>query len=266
MVGSLGPAAVSLLGTTFGDNLVSIPALLALVLVLGSAGDAGAARASWLALAAGVLAGAATGLKLTMAAYHLALVAAAALVWWHSGSLAKRLGLLSLGSLLGFLPTGGFWDWQLARRFGNPVFPFANGFFRSEYQSLENFRDPRYMVHSAYDLVRPLVDSALGRYERLMEIGMRDIRFLLLLVAGLACVLLWAAARARRERLQPWRDRERALLAWWITAYLAWALAFYTYRYAALLEFTAPLLLFVLLRRLRSRAARSCAPWRWRRC
>ena len=33
-------------------------------------------------------------------------------------------------------------------------------------------------------------------------------------------------------------------------AYLAWALAFYTYRYAALLEFTAPLVLFVLLRRL----------------
>jgi len=250
VVGSLGPAAVSLLGTTFGDNLVSLPALLALVLVLRSASEAGSARASWLALAAGVLAGASTGLKLTMAAYHLALFAAAALVWWHAGSLVKRLGLLSLGSLLGFWPTGGFWDFELARRFGNPVFPFANGLFRSEYQSLENFRDTRYMVHSAYDLVRPLVDSALGRYERLMEIGMRDIRFLLLLVAGLACVLLWVASRARRERSVPWGDRERAFLAWWTTAYLAWALAFYTYRYAALLEFTAPLVLFVLLRRL----------------
>ncbi len=250
VVGSLGPAAVSLLGTTFGDNLVSIPALLALVLVLHSGHEAGALRASRLALAAGVLAGAATGLKLTMAAYHAALFAAAVLLWWHGGSLVKRLSLLTLGSLLGFLPTGGFWDFELWRRFGNPVFPFANGIFRSEYQSLENFRDTRYVVHSAYDLFRPLVDSALGRSERLMEIGMRDVRFLLLLAAGLACVVLWVASRVRRERLAPLDNRERAFLAWWITAYLAWALAFYTYRYAALLEFTAPLLLFVLLRRL----------------
>jgi hypothetical protein len=46
------------------------------------------------------------------------------------------------------------------------------------------------------------------------------------------------------------RSRQRALLAWWVASYLAWALAFYTYRYAALLEFTAPLLLFALLGRL----------------
>jgi len=252
VVGSLGPAAISLLGTTFGDNLVSIPALLALVLVMAAGQDRGSAHAPRLALAAGALAGAATGLKLTMAAYHLALFVAAALLWWQGGSRAKRFGLLSVGSLIGFLPTGGFWDFELWRRFGNPVFPFANATFRSNYQSFENFRDTRFMLQSPYDMVRPLVDSALGRSERLMEIGMRDVRFLLLLVAGLVCVLLWVAARLRRERREPFDTRERALVAWWITAYLAWALAFYTYRYAALLEFTAPLLLFVLLRRLSS--------------
>ena len=250
VVGSLGPAAVSLLGTSFGDNLVSIPALLALVLVIGSADAVGARRASFLALAAGILAGASTGLKLTMAAYHLALFAAAVLLWRTGGSLARQLGLLSFGSLLGFWATGGFWYQELARRFGNPVFPFANGIFRSEYQSLENFRDARFMLHSAYDLVRPLVDSALGRGDRFMEIGMRDIRFLLLLAAGLGFVLLWIASHVRRERLEPLHDRERAFVVWWIAAYVAWALAFYTYRYAALLEFTAPLVLFLLLRRL----------------
>ena len=250
VVGSLGPAAISLLGTTFGDNLVSIPALLALVLVFHGTHAAATPRAPWLALAAGVLAGAATGLKLTMASYQLALFVAAALLWWRGGSLAERLGLLSLGSLLGFLPTGGLWDLALWRRFGNPLFPFANAFFRSDFQSFENFRDTRFMAHTAYDLVRPLVDSALGRTERLMEIGMRDVRFLLLLGAGLGCIVLWIMARVRHERPEPLEGRERALVAWWLTAYLAWALAFYTYRYAALLEFTAPLVLFVLLRRL----------------
>ena len=254
VVGSLGPAAVSLLGTTFGDNLVSIPALAALLLLLRAPGGA-AALAPRHALWVGVLAGTATGLKLTMAAYHAGLFAAAALFWWRSGALAKRLALLTAGSVLGFLPTAGVFDLELWRRFGNPLFPFANAIFRSEWQSLENFRDTRYLVHTPYDLVRPLVDTALGRSERLMEIGMRDVRFLLLLAAAVACGALWVAARTGIGRAaEPWGDRTRAFLAWWAASYLAWALAFYTYRYAALLEFTAPLLLFALLARL--------LPWR----
>ena len=113
-----------------------------------------------------------------------------------AGRSAKRLGLLSLGSLLGYLPTGGFWAIELQRRFGNPVFPFANNFFRSEYQSLQT----GFAERLSYGLVRPVVDMALGRPGRLAEIAMRDVRFLLLLAAGLACVAVWVAARARGTR------------------------------------------------------------------
>jgi hypothetical protein len=250
LAGSLGPAAVSLLGTTFGDNLVSIPALGALLLLLASASEGSPRRAQGLALAAGALAGAATGLKLTMAAYHVGLFAAALVLWRSSGDLARRLGLLGAGSLVGFAPTGGFWDLELWRRFGNPLFPFANGLFRSGYQSLENFRDTRFMARSAYDLLRPFVDTALGRSDRLMEIGMRDVRFALLLGAGLGVLLLAARARARGEGPEPLERKAAAFAAWWASSYLAWALAFYTYRYAALLEFTAPLLLVWLALRL----------------
>ena len=246
VVGSLGPAAVSLLGTTFGDNLVSIPAALALLLVLATGPDANARWASWLAFAAGVLGGAALGLKLPMAVYQLGLLVAAGALWWRSGSLAKRLGMLSLGSLLGYLPTGGFWASELQRDFGNPVFPFANNLFRSEYQSLETGMVERL----SYGLVRPVVDMALGRPGRLAEITMRDVRFLLLLVAGIGCAAVGAAARARGSRREPWSAFQRALLAWWLTAYVAWALMLSTYRYVALLEFTAPLVLFLVLRRL----------------
>jgi hypothetical protein len=247
VVGCLGPAAVSLLGTTFGDNLVSIPALGSLALVLWSAGRSGT-KATRALLAAGLLTGAAAGLKLTMAAYAIGLAAAVALLAWPKGAVVKHVGLLAAGGIAGFLPTAGFWDFQLWRRFGNPLFPFANATFRSEWQSVENFRDTRYMVHSAYDLVRPFVDTALGRSERLIEIGMRDVRYLLLLAAFLACAGAFLAARAGlRPAREPLAERARALLAFWAASYLAWALAFYTYRYAALLELTAPLLLFVLL-------------------
>jgi hypothetical protein len=174
------------------------------------------------------------------------LLVAAGVLWWRSGSRAKRLGMLSLGSLLGYLPTGGSWASGLQRHFGNPVFPFANNLFRSEYQRLET----GFAERLSYGLVRPVVDLALGRPGRLAEIAMRDVRFLLLLVAGFAGVAVWAAARARGTRRDPWSGRERALLVWWLTAYVVWALLLSTYRYAALLEFTAPLVLFLVLRRL----------------
>jgi hypothetical protein len=248
VVGSLGPAAVSLLGTTFGDNLVSIPAALALVLVLATGADASPRRASWRALAAGLLGGAAAGLKLPMAVYQLALLVAAGVLWWSSGSLAKRLGMLSLGSLLGYMSTGGFWAIELQRRFGNPVFPFANDLFRSEYQTPKTGMVERF----SYGLVRPILDMALGRPGRLAEIEMRDVRFLLLLVAGIGCAAVWLVARARGARRVPWSGCEWALLVWWLTGYVAWGLLLSTYRYATLLEFTAPLVLFLLLRRLAS--------------
>ena len=132
-----------------------------------------------------------------MAVYQLGLLVAAGVLWWRSGSLAKRLGILSLGSLLGYLPTGGFWAIELQRRFGNPVFPFANNLFRSEYQSLETGMAERF----SYGLVRPVVDMALGRPGRLAEIAMRDVRFLLLLAAALGCAVVVGGSAC------PWRPR-----------------------------------------------------------
>ena len=250
VAGILGPAAVSLLGTTFGDNLVSIPALGALVLVLRERVEGSGQGGAWRAVAAGLLAGAAVGLKLTMAPYAVALFVAAAIAWAPGGAVWRRLLLLAGGSVLGFAACGGFWCWMLARRFGNPVFPLANAYFRSPYHAPANFRDTRWMARSAYDFVRPFFDTALGRPERFMEIGMRDLRFLLLLLAGALLLVASALALARRrpDHAPRLARREAALLAYWLVAYVLWAAAFYTYRYAALLEFTAPLLLIVLLR------------------
>ncbi len=249
IVGSLGPAAISLLGTTFGDNLVSLPALAALLLVLRDDEAPPRLDPSTAALAAGALAGCATGLKLTMASFQVALFVAAAVAWERGRRRWVRLALLAAGSTLGFLLSSGFWYWRLAQRFGNPVFPFANWLFRSPYHSTEGFRDARWMAHSAFDLLRPFVDTALGHPQRFLEIGMRDLRFLLLLLAALLVLLVWARSLGRGGPAPILLDRRAvAFAAYWLTAYLVWAWVFYYYRYIALLEFTAPLLLFVLLR------------------
>jgi hypothetical protein len=57
LVGAIGPDAVSLVGTTFGDNLVSIPGLLALVLVVRSVDPSRRPPHPATLVGAGVLAG-----------------------------------------------------------------------------------------------------------------------------------------------------------------------------------------------------------------
>ena len=68
-----GPNARSLAGTTTGDTTVSIPALLALLLVLGDQRFTDKAAGAPLLLGAGFLGGAAMGLKLTMGVFLVAL-------------------------------------------------------------------------------------------------------------------------------------------------------------------------------------------------
>jgi hypothetical protein len=255
LLGGMGPAAVSMLGTSFGDNLVTLPALLALVIVLGQIEDrTGGQPHLWALLGAGLLAGVATGLKLTMGLYHVALLAAA-VVWLRGRDKGwAGIGLIGLGSLLGFAPTGGFWAWRLFRLLGNPVFPFANALFRSDFYAPENFGSTLYVTRTPYDLLRPALDTALGRAERLQEIGLRDGRLLLVFVVALLYLALLAVGLTRRPPGQTaWVSLgrgEKAFLFYWLTAYLLWAQFLPYYRYFTLLEFTAPLVAFLLLRRL----------------
>jgi hypothetical protein len=237
VLAGLGVNAVSLLGTTCGDTLVSLPALAALAVAL----EAATPRAR---LAAGALAGAAAGLKLTM----LVPAGALGLTLLASGAKPRLRGLLAfaVGAALGFLALHGAWSWALFERFGNPVFPLANGVFRSPYYPPTNLFERRFAAaHGAEALVLP-IQMAAGWTSRLQELRFREPRFLVL---GLA-LLVWAAARARgaAPALAP---AARMLLAFWLLAYLAWAYLLHYYRYAAVLELLAPAVILALL-----------APWR----
>ena len=238
LLGATGQNAVSLLGTTFGDNLASIPALGALLAVVSVERPR---RASL--FLAGALGGAAVGLKLTMAAPHagLALMAVGLASQRRQPDLLVAFGL---GSLLGCGLTNGWWALELWRRLGNPVFPFLNDIFHSPFAPPTPMRDLRWMSGGATLLLQPAVDAALGHSERLQEVRLRDPRLLLVFLSLLA----WLGSQlvgARAGRAPA--GAGRSVLLYWIGGYAAWVAVFHYYRYATTLELLAPTVALVAL-------------------
>src|SRR5258708_13261299 len=159
-----------------------------------------------------------------MGLFHVALLEIAVLWLWRRDKGWAGIGLIGLGSFLGFAPTGGFWAWRLFRLLGNPVFPFANALFRSDFYAPANFGSTLYVARTPYDLLRPALDTALGRAERLQEAGLRDGRLLLVLVVGLLSLALLAMGYMRRGGDQTAQvslgPRETAFLAYRLLPYL----------------------------------------------
>ena len=77
---------------------------------------------------------------------------------------------------------------------------------------------------------------------RLQEIPFQDACWLLVLLAALA----WVGLRLARRR-PPLPTGQQSLLVYVLVSYVVWGSAFYYYRYAAVLEFLAPLALVVLI-------------------
>ena len=146
-------------------------------------------------LAAGLAAGAAAGLKLTVLVPGVAL--AAGLLAADPVPLAV-LPRFALGSVLGFLATGGFWCERLLERFANPVFPFLNGLFRSPFFSAGAVFEPRFVARHWWEPLSLPLEMAMGWTSGLQEIRFREPRFLLVFLA-----LLGRPRRRARTRSQP---------------------------------------------------------------
>lgn len=193
---SVAAAAIAVVGAVFqaelggslADVIVSLPALGGVLLVLR--GASGGKGASWWPYAlAGVMGGIASGAKLTMVPYTLALgVTVVALAVW-----CRRPAFLvahGCGAVVGLLAATGWWSWSLWQTERSPFFPFFNSVFGSPDWSGPDFRDPRYGPHSVGEALS--YPFAMLRGTRLVsDVPLRDPRWVVLLVLiALALVVL----------------------------------------------------------------------------
>ena len=265
LLGLLGAANISELGTMFADNLISLLVLGGVWLLLANfrlltAGPAG--RALLLAGAGGLLFGLAAGLKQPAAVFCVGWCAALLVV---PGPLWRRVGLafvFGLGVLAGIAAGGGYWMYDLWVRYGNPLFPYFNHVFASPMAALADYRDPRFLPRSIWEaLFFPFVIVFDPR--RTAEIDFRDLRFPLfaVLLAATGLVALYRRLSAGREEAAappgsqavPARRQGLFLLCGALVAYAAWLRLFGIYRYLLPLEMLAPLGIWLLISRF---------PWR----
>lgn len=254
-LGMMGAMAVSELGTTFHDNLISLfslGSLLGLALYYRHLVEAPPARALGVAAVMGLAAGLGAGLKQPAVIFAIGACAALLLVtasWLRRFLLSFCYGL---GVLAGIAATGGFWLWRMWRDYGNPLFPYYNQFFKSPWAVEADYVNRGMLPRDWLEVVAyPFVFTADPKL--VGEAVFFDLRAPVLYALAIAAALAWPL---RRRWAGPGSvaltDRHPAnlVLGASAVAYLVWLKLFGVYRYLVPLEMLTPLLILVLADRL----------------
>jgi hypothetical protein len=247
------PVLMEQFGSSFADITTAELVLAGALMLVGAIRT----PSTWRMAVAGFLLGAASALKLTnsLDAVSLAIVPLFLPVRWP-----KRLGsavLYVLSGGLGFASVSLPWSIQLQRHFGNPLFPFLNGIFRSPEFTTAPIIDFRFVPTSlAAALWRPFAMMAPVRMVH-VERPMPDLRYALLIVLAVLLVLVRWVRRLRGGQAPAGKPGDaaesRALLALgcaFLLDWVIWLTRFGNSRYFIPMACVAAVLVVVLTCRL----------------
>ncbi|ANW06056.1 hypothetical protein LMTR13_33060 [Bradyrhizobium icense] len=236
LIAAVGPMTLSEVGTSFSDILTALPIVAGCILILSSNGSHHGRY-----VLAGLLIGAAVGLKLTNVVYALG---AAAAVLVAARPLLATL-CLGVGGLIGALATGGAWGLMLWREMGNPIFPLFNAVFQSKELIPMNIMDWQFMPRGILDALAYPFYWLVGD-NRSSEHPFRDARFAVAML-----LLVFGICRSLATRVTIFTQRDIQFLLFFIVSYATWLAVFSIQRYAIVLELLcAPLIVLMISRAL----------------
>jgi Glycosyltransferase family 87 len=241
------PMALSEAGTTIVDLILAVPVLLAYLLLLTRDDEAAPRHAS---VAAGLLLGLATGLKITNAVF--AIGAPAFFLTGPSNARRRMAGAmqLMLGTIAGFACIAGWWHLEVWRRFHNPTFPYFNNIFHSPDFPPVAMRDNSFVTHSPWALLTYPWHWLVGgsttpvRLSPASETDPKDARFAYALVGAVAVAVL--ALVRRQRRFAPLSRPETGLLLACAIDFPVWLYIFGIHRYMVPLEILCGTVVLVL--------------------
>ncbi|MBI3676637.1 MAG: hypothetical protein HY243_08460 [Proteobacteria bacterium] len=239
-----GGLTLSLTGTTYYDNVMSVFTLsgLALLVTQRETLSTGAlSRAAAIALIAGLVTGSAVGLKLPQAPYAIGFAAALAVLPGDIKHRGTRLLAGGLGGVLGLALFAGYWWWKMDHLTGNPLFPYFNQYFHSPLALDATYRDTRFLPANLREaLLYPILFSIDWRVANDLPFG--DARVGLAYLTVLITLPFWIfSGRSRKPLVAP--AAAAAIFAFAIATYIAWISIFAIYRYILALEMLAPIVI-----------------------
>jgi hypothetical protein len=240
------------LGTTFGDNMVSIPMLGGILLLIRyfMSDDSQRKIPIWHLGVSGILMGAALGLKLTVVIYILGIAVAFPLAMLMPPRRLRPTLLVAFwgGILAGFLAGYGMWGIELYKAYHNPFFPLFNNIFRSPFYEFQNSMDVRYIPHMWQKIF--FYPFFFAQKTCLASEQMhRDMRWALcyialLLLAGFSLYRICRKIRRTDAEASMREIQCLMLLTLFVSiSYVSWQYLFSMYRYLSVLEWIAPIFL-----------------------
>lgn len=258
LIGMLGAGTLAELGTTFGDNLISIFLLASLWILLDNYQrllEDRTLKVFLIVACAGLLSGMAPGLKQPSAIFVVGWCAAFLLLPVPFSRRILLAFFFGIGVLMGIAVTGGFWMYELWSHYGNPLFPYFNDVFRSPMGDAAHYRDTHFLPPSLWEAVFLPFLIVLNPF-RVGEIAFRDLR-LILFIAALILTIAFSLRKATVKTEQPLtRHKGFFLISAMVVSYLVWLKMFAIYRYLLPLEMLAPLAIWILVERFPLRVSR----------
>ena len=237
------PVSISILGTTLADLIMATFISAALLIRLPTGFEA----RPWRGALTGLILGIGVGLKPTIlpicVAYGIVFYAMLAMLT-RPAKAAVEFVAFGLAAAAATLVTAGPWQLAVLRETGNPIFPYANEFFRSPFVPPIPMADNRFLPASLGDWLSVPARLAIGGESITFEARVRDIRFALFwyaLVPAIGVLAVWRWCQAVAFcRSAP---RTTFLYVFFIVAYVAWEATTGIHRYALTLDLLVGFLL-----------------------
>jgi hypothetical protein len=238
-----GGLTVTIAGTTYYDNVMSVFALSGLALIVTqreALANGTVLRGMMIAGIGGLVIGVATGLKLPDGIYALGFAAALLALPGDGKHRGSRFAAGAIGGVVGLSLVSLHWWIAMAHVTGNPLFPYFNQYFDSPLALKASYRDMRFIPTTWLHVVLyPLLFSLDWRVAD--DLKYADIRVCLAYLTLLASVPVLLFAKRARETLVA-REAAAALFAFAGVSYVAWIAVFAIYRYILTLEMLSPIL------------------------
>lgn len=235
------PMFLSELGTSFNDNIGSIAILFAISVLFSGAFSC---RAYF---CAGLFIGLALALKLTNAFFFIAWMISIVVVERRRS--LQSIFFTSVGAVLVYLPLGGVWNFYLFKKYENPLFPFSNKLFKSDFYEHISISDDRFKPKSFIEALDYFIKWPMGKHPT-SEVVFSDVRFTVLFAFLVLVVFsyIYRYFNSKHINFKIFKSKNQVfLIIFFFSAFSVWLGLFGIQRYAIALEQLAPLLLIILL-------------------